>query len=100
MGEACTSRFGVLSEEVFGSVLDCNDRLQKLLAEVDTRMKTETPATTTAASATGVPVRSAPPDDTNDITGQLDDLLLGNEDPFAESHASGGDLNAMATTPA
>merc|ERR1711933_140976 len=34
------------------------------------------------------------------VSDQLDDLLLGNDDPFAEAHASGGDLNAMATTAA
>ena len=49
---ACTStQFGVLSEQVFEDVLGCNDRLQKLLLDVDTRTLTETPASTTVASA-------------------------------------------------
>lgn len=66
---ACMSQEGVLSEEVFGDVLGCNDRLQKLLSDVDTLLMTETPASTTEASA-------APE---ADLTAQFDDLLLGAE---------------------
>ena len=65
---ACMSQEGVLSEDVFGDVLGCNDRLQKLLSDVDTLLMTETPASTTEASA-------APAD----LTAQFDDLLLGAE---------------------
>lgn len=89
---ACTSRMGVLSEEVFGDVLGCNDRLQKLLSDVDTRMMTETTASTTIASApsssnnTAAAAASVP---SADLADQFGDLLLGNEDPFAEAHGSG-----------
>lgn len=95
---ACTSTdFGVLSEEVFGEVLGCNDRLQKILGDFDTRLLTETSATTTVASvaggssaetttktATGTAAAGA------DLTEQFGDLLLASEDLFAEAQGHGG----------
>lgn len=77
----CTSsHFGVLGESVFGNLLEANDRLQKLLSEVDTRMLVETPASTTVAAAA---VSTS-----DDLTEQFGDLLLGNEDPFAQAHGA------------
>ena len=121
---ACTSTsFGVLSEDVFSDVLGCNDRLQKLLTDVDTRILIETPAMTTAASASSsasAGTASADNNDNDNNTGagaevevadinsltaasaaaatdftvsaaedMFGDLLLGNEDPFADAHGSG-----------
>jgi hypothetical protein len=122
---ACTSTsFGVLSEDVFSDVLGCNDRLQKLLTEVDTRILIETPAMTTAASASSAGTFSGggtASDNNDNDTGAaagsevevadinsltaasaaaneltvsaaeelFGDLLLGNEDPFADAHGSG-----------
>ena len=80
---ACTSRMGVLSEEVFGEVLESNDRLQKLLADVDTRILTETTASTTVAAAAASSTGASP-----DLADQFGDLLLGNdggEDLFADA---------------
>jgi hypothetical protein len=77
--EACAPRMvelveaaatGALSEEVFAACLGANDRLQKLLSDVDMAALTETPASTTAA-AVGASTT------TDDVTAQLDDLLLG-----------------------
>ena len=74
--EACAPRMvelveaaatGALSEEVFAECLSANDRLQKLLEDVDTATITETTASTTAASA------PASADDTED----MDDLFFG-----------------------
>jgi hypothetical protein len=140
---ACTSTsFGVLSEHVFNDVLGCNDRLQKLLTEVDTRILIETPAMTTAASASssasagtsysGGGTASADNNDTGSAaeTGSAEaevaeinsltaasasaaaaaaneltvsaaeelfgDLLLGNEDPFADAHGSGSSGSSSA----
>ena len=81
--EACAPRMvelvecaatGALSEEVFAECLGTNDRLQKLLSDVETAVMTETPASTTAAAAVG---SSTPSATTDDVTGQLDDLFLG-----------------------
>jgi hypothetical protein len=78
--EACAPRMvelveaaatGVLSEEVFAECLSANDRLQKLLTDVDTAALTETAASTTAASAPAV----------GDVTNQVEDLLLGEAAP-------------------
>jgi len=110
---ACTaSHAGVLSEDVFGEVLGCNDRLQKLLADFDTRLVTETEASTTVASAASASASasastsasasaSASASDPNanvDLTEQFGDLLLGNEDPFARAHGSGSNLAGAKTT--
>ena len=84
---ACMSQENVLSEEVFGDVLGCNDRLQKLLSDVDTLLMTETPASTTEASA------AAPAE--ADLTAQFDDLLLG-----AEGDLFGDDTPAAEAPPA
>jgi hypothetical protein len=65
---------GALSEEVFAECLGTNDRLQKLLSDVETAIMTETPASTTAAAAVGPATTTAT---TDDVTGQLDDLFLG-----------------------
>jgi len=104
--EACTSQ-DVVSEENLCDVLACNDRLQELLSDVDTRMLTETPASTTSAKAgtataiVGESSRNTTTTTTNDtVTDQFGDLLLGNEDPFADAHGSGGvPSSASATTP-
>jgi hypothetical protein len=62
------SMSGVLSEQVFEEVLQCNDRLQKILSEdVETAALTETTAETTVAKAP-------------DVSNQFDDLLLGDLD--------------------
>mmetsp|Transcript_25677 Transcript_25677/g.56502 ORF Transcript_25677/g.56502 Transcript_25677/m.56502 type:complete len:234 (+) Transcript_25677:157-858(+) len=78
----CTSATrSVLSEEVFGDVLDCNDRLQKLLADVDTRLLTETATSTTEARAAGEAAAAAAsvvPSST-DLADQFGDLLLGDD---------------------
>ena len=75
--EACAPRMvelveaasmsGVLSETVFEEVLQCNDQLQKTLADVETAALTQTPADTTAASAAA---------SSTDLTDQFGDLLL------------------------
>ncbi len=79
--EACAPRMlelveaaasGALSETVFEEVLHCNDRLQKVLADVETAALTETSASTTAATA-------APPP-TGGVQDQFNDLLLGDDD--------------------
>mmetsp|Transcript_23220 Transcript_23220/g.54923 ORF Transcript_23220/g.54923 Transcript_23220/m.54923 type:complete len:214 (+) Transcript_23220:324-965(+) len=92
---ACTARMGTLSERVFGDVLDSNDRLQKLLADVDTCLMTETTASTTVAAAAVVATGAAeagPPD----LANQFGDLLLGaEEDLFAEAP---GSASAPTTT--
>lgn len=86
--EACAPRMvelveaaatGVLSEEVFAECLSANDRLQKLLSDVDTAAMTETTASTTAASAPAA----------EGLTDQMEDLLLGDE-AAAPAHAAGG----------
>jgi len=101
---ACTSTdFGVLSEEVFGEVLGCNDRLQKILGDFDTRLLTETSASTTVASstetttdiATGTAAAAGA-----DLTEQFGDLLLGSEDLFADAQGHGGiDENSAVKSP-
>ena len=82
--EACAPRMvelvecaatGALSEEVFAECLGTNDRLQKLLSDVETAVMTETPASTTAAAAAGPSTTTDTA--TDDVTGQLDDLFLG-----------------------
>lgn len=82
--EACAPRMvelvqaaasGALSEEVFAECLSVNDRLQKLLADVDTAALTETSASTTAASAPAA----------DDITQELDDLFLGEYQPSSKA---------------
>mmetsp|Transcript_62502 Transcript_62502/g.152158 ORF Transcript_62502/g.152158 Transcript_62502/m.152158 type:complete len:208 (+) Transcript_62502:53-676(+) len=90
--EACAPRMielveaaasGALSETVFEEVLMCNDRLQKQLTDIETVALTETPASTTVASAAGVGAGSAAG---TDLTAQFDDLLLGPiDDPTSTS---------------
>jgi hypothetical protein len=59
---------GVLTEQVFEEVLQCNDQLQKILSEdVETAFLTETTAETSVAKAP-------------DVTDQFNDLLLGDLD--------------------
>jgi len=125
--EACTTSFGVVSEENLCDVFACNDRLQLLLSDVDTRMLTETPASTTSAkAATSIATtnvgdsRNTTATDgigsglgtdantgtgtannnttNNNLTDQFGDLLLGNEDPFADAHGSGGVPSSVGTT--
>ena len=89
--EACAPRMielveaaasGALSEAVFEEVLTCNDRLQKQLSDIETAALTETPASTTAASAAGASGAAAG----TDLTAQFDDLLLGPmDDPSSTS---------------
>lgn len=75
--EACAPRMvelveaaatGILSEEVFAECLSANDRLQKLLSDVETASLTETSASTTAASV---------PDN---LISDFDDLIFGEDD--------------------
>lgn len=73
---------GALSEEVFAECLSANDRLQKLLTDVDTAALTETSASTTAASA---PAKES-------LEGQFDDLFLDN--------TTNATAEAASTTPA
>jgi len=82
--EACAPRMvelvecaatGALSEEVFAECLSINDRLQKMLDDVDVTALNETPASTTMASAgSSAPVGDY---DDDDVTNKLDDLLIG-----------------------
>eukprot|EP00542_Grammatophora_oceanica_P019299 CAMPEP_0194030410 /NCGR_PEP_ID=MMETSP0009_2-20130614/3907_1 /TAXON_ID=210454 /ORGANISM="Grammatophora oceanica, Strain CCMP 410" /LENGTH=188 /DNA_ID=CAMNT_0038670353 /DNA_START=127 /DNA_END=693 /DNA_ORIENTATION=+ len=104
--EACAPRMvtlveaaalGALSEHVLEDCLEVNDRLQKLLADIDTYAFTETPASTTAAAA---------PPPTTGLEDSVDDLLLDtpssdavgkSDDPFGNDTlkpAAAGDLNA------
>lgn len=102
--EACAPRMvelveaaasGALSEEVFAECLSVNDRLQKLLADVDTAALTETAASTTAASAPT----------TSDSSHLMEDLLLGevNSTPFTGGKTTGeeedDDTKLPATSP-
>eukprot|EP00751_Fragilariopsis_kerguelensis_P024087 CAMPEP_0170879518 /NCGR_PEP_ID=MMETSP0734-20130129/31781_1 /TAXON_ID=186038 /ORGANISM="Fragilariopsis kerguelensis, Strain L26-C5" /LENGTH=203 /DNA_ID=CAMNT_0011262653 /DNA_START=41 /DNA_END=648 /DNA_ORIENTATION=- len=100
--EACTTSFGVVSEENLCDVFACNDRLQLLLSDVDTRMLTETPASTTSAKAATSIATTNVGDSRNttayNLTDQFGDLLLGNEDPFADAHGSGGVPSSVGTT--
>lgn len=75
--EACTPRMvelveaaatGILSEEVFAECLSANDRLQKVLSDVETASLTETSASTTAASV---------PDN---LISEFDDLIFGEDE--------------------
>jgi hypothetical protein len=79
--EACAPRMvelveaaaqGALSEDIFAQCLSVNDRLQKLLSDVDTAALTETSAETTAASA--------PPAGEAVVEDQFQDLLLEDDD--------------------
>lgn len=84
--EACAPRMvelveagaqGALSEAVLMDALDANDSLQKLLADIETDAFTETPASTTAASAPAPSVEE-----------QLDDLLFDNSNASNDVLAS------------
>jgi hypothetical protein len=90
--EACAPRMielveaasmsGVLSEAVFEELLNSNDRLQTVLADIETAALTETPAYTTAASAGG-PAAGTNEGSSTDLTDQFGDLLL--DEPAAPS---------------
>ena len=95
--EACAPRMielveaasmsGVLSEAVFEELLNSNDRLQTVLADIETAALTETPAYTTAASA----VSAGNEGSSTDLTDQFGDLLLGDEpSPAPAAGASAG----------
>jgi hypothetical protein len=84
--EACTPRMvelievastGVLSEDVFAECLGVNDRLRKVLGDVETAALTETGASTTTASAPA------------SVQEQFEDLLLG-DDPELKPPAVAG----------
>lgn len=94
--EACAPRMvelvetgaqgGALSESVLMECLQVNDTLQKLLEDVDTYAFTETPASTTAASAPS-------------MEEQLDDILLDNSGASTDLFAPGkttGDEDPLA----
>jgi hypothetical protein len=75
--EACAPRMvelveaaaqGAVSDTVLMKALEVNDRLTKQLADIDTVALTETPASTTAASASSA--------DADELEDNLDDLLL------------------------
>eukprot|EP00536_Pseudo-nitzschia_multiseries_P012595 jgi/Psemu1/209184/e_gw1.491.1.1 len=101
---ACTAtHLGVLSESVFGEVLECNDRLQKLLAEFDARLIAEMEAelsssssASASAAAEGAAAAAAAASSSIDLADQFGDLLLGNEDPFAQAHGSGSNVTQLA----
>ena len=86
--EAATQ--GALSEAVLMECLSVNDRLLKLLADIDTYAFTETPATTTAAS---VPLQQGDPDygdlllddsaDARPVKPSNGTKSTGEDDPFA-----------------
>ena len=92
--EACAPRMvelveaaaqGALSEDVFAQCLSVNDRLQKILADVETAAMTETTASTTTASA------PAKTDDnvTEELTDGFKDLLFGDDqDMFSSKQAA------------
>lgn len=93
---ACTTTSqSVLSESVFGNVLGCNDRLQKLLSDVDTLLLQESEA---AAANAASEVAAANANDAPDLTEQFGDLLLANEDPFMEAHGGVVETSASAST--
>lgn len=97
---ACSAREGVVSEAVFGEVLAQNDRLQNLLTDFDTRLLTETSASTSVAassSAAEVEEAAASTAASDLLMEQFGDLLLGNEDPFAEAHGSSDKAGAKTT---
>jgi len=86
---ACTTTSqSVLSESVFGNVLGCNDRLQKLLSDVDALLlqeETEAAAASSTNVATASDVEGESAAAAPDLTEQFGDLLLGsNEDSFME----------------
>ncbi|KAL3911339.1 MAG: hypothetical protein SGARI_001690, partial [Bacillariaceae sp.] len=107
--EACAPRMielveaasmsGVLSETVFGELLQCNDRLQKILADVETAALTETSAETTAASAAPAAAGST------NLMDQFGDLLLDEPAKPAATAAPAteatddGDMKQPATIP-
>ena len=83
--EACAPRMvelveaaatGALSELVFAECLSANDRLQKLLSDVETAAMTETTASTTAASA---------PPAADDAADNMEDLFFGESVPATAS---------------
>lgn len=87
--EACAPRMvelveaaatGILSEEVFAECLGANDRLQKLLSDIETASLTETSASTTAASAP----------DTSSLIPDFDDLIFGEDEPPPAPSVAGG----------
>lgn len=100
--EACAPRMielveaasmsGVLSEAVFEELLNSNDRLQTVLADIETAALTETPAYTTAASA--VPAGDG---SSTDLTDQFGDLLLDEPAPSAPSTATTTAAGAKTT---
>jgi hypothetical protein len=107
--EACAPRMielveaasmtGVLTETVFEETLQCNDRLLKLLSDIETAALTETPAETTVAAAAPASATA------DDLTDQFNDLLLGNEesDPAPALKTTGEtseDVKQPASVPA
>mmetsp|Transcript_24725 Transcript_24725/g.40936 ORF Transcript_24725/g.40936 Transcript_24725/m.40936 type:complete len:213 (-) Transcript_24725:677-1315(-) len=99
--EAATQ--GALSEAVLMECLTINDRLLKLLADIDTYAFTETAATTTAAAA---PVKSAEQafgdlllDDSTDektpAPASAGSKTTGEEDPFGDDLLSAGEDGKM-----
>lgn len=87
--EACSPRMvqlvegaaqGLVSEHVLVKCLEVNDRLTKVMADIDTAALTETPATTTVASA------HRPDDDADDLLfaeSTISAPVVGkSEDPF------------------
>jgi len=99
---ACTTTSqSVLSESVFGNVLGCNDRLQKLLLDVDALLvqeETEAAAALSTNVATASDVAGESATAAPDLTEQFGDLLLGsNEDSFMEDAVEPS--SSASTTP-
>lgn len=99
--EACAPRMielveaaasGALSETVFEEVLQCNDRLQKQLTDVETAAQTETTIATTAAAASSGAAAGI------DLTSQFDDLLLGSMDDPSSTSLAGAPVVGTKTT--
>jgi hypothetical protein len=94
---ACSAREGVVSEAVFGEVLAQNDRLQNLLTDFDARLLAETSASASVAAPSSAAEAAASTAASDLLTEQFGDLLLGNEDPFAEAHGSTNKAGAKTT---
>mmetsp|Transcript_10556 Transcript_10556/g.29117 ORF Transcript_10556/g.29117 Transcript_10556/m.29117 type:complete len:200 (-) Transcript_10556:1642-2241(-) len=94
--EACAPRMvqlvevaaqGALSEDVLIKCLECNDRLQRILEDIDANAISEAAASTTAASATP------------DVTSQFDDLLLNSEEDKNKGAVTGPGKSTGLETP-
>jgi hypothetical protein len=112
--EACAPRMvelveaaaqGALTETVLMTCLEVNDRLHKMLADIDTVAMTETPASTTSASAPSSAATDSAATDIDNMN--LDDLLLQDDSdlfgenviPLANSKSTGEDEEEVVNDP-